>query len=93
MVIPYSDFGEIQNLRCLLFVGTEVFLDLFAREWLPQFVAAGGIPDHRSETSDDDDDFVSGIHELLEFPQRYGVAEVEFRTRWVDAPVDTELLS
>ena len=76
VVISHRDFGEIQNLRCLLFVGMEVFLDLLVCQRLSQFIAPRGIANHRGEASYYEDDLVSGIHELLEFPQRYGVTEV-----------------
>ena len=92
MVIPDGNVGKVQYFCRLLFVGAEVFFDLLPRKWLPQFIAAGRVSDHRGEASDNDDYFMSGIDECLEFAQRHGVAQVELGSCGVDAPVDPELL-
>ena len=89
-VIADFCFVAVEDLEDLVFVGLGVEIDLFAGEGLAGLVLAGGVADEGGGVSDEEDDGVAELLEVLELAHEHGVAEVEVGGGGVEAGFDAE---
>ena len=76
---------RVENSEYLVGIGLGVLLDLFTREWLASFRTSGGIPDHCSEITDEENHHMTQLLKLPQFIEHNGVAEMEVRRGRVSA--------
>ena len=80
----------VEDLECLVDVGFRVRLDLLAGKLRAGRVAPRRIADERRAVTDDERDLVAEVLELAQLAQRDGVADMDVRSRRVDAELDVE---
>ncbi|MCY1395651.1 hypothetical protein D9M71_106020 [compost metagenome] len=82
-------FCRVQNLEDLSLVGLGVLEDLLASERRTRSTFAARIADHPGEVTNQEDHLMPQLLELAQLINKHGVTQVQIRSRWIEARLNT----
>ncbi|MNH21376.1 hypothetical protein D3C79_811830 [compost metagenome] len=82
-------FCRIQNLEDLSLVGLGILEDLLASERWTRGTLATRVADHPGEVTNQEDHLMPQLLELAQLINKHGVTQVQIRSRWIEARLNT----